>query len=506
MDGAFLLFSSIVVPLFLGLCILVFSKTRVVIQQSLALLGFSFPLIVGIFLLWSFQPSAENGYDYLWQVDLGLLTVVGVSLHLGLNGVGLVLYLLAAVVGLAAGICAVWSRAKQLEWYLGLLLFMQSGLLGIFASVDLYFLYFFHGLALIPTFIMIGIWGGAGRKVAAMEMAVYLSVGSMLSLVGLIALYFEIEVRSLDLIEIHRYFAEHYFTAESRDSFLRDNLLAVLLFGLGILISLFPFHSWAPRGYAEAPCSVAMLHAGVYNKFGFYLLIQVVFPLFSDRMADWQGVLMGLALANIIIIGLVALAERNLKWLVGYSSVMQMGYGLLGIASMSVLGVSGTVLLLFGHGLLFALLFLLATAIHKRCETMDFQSLGGLIGKMPILSTFFIVAIFASIGLPGFANFWGEMAIFFALGEYPWILLLAVLGMIISATYCLRAVGAIFYGPTTQILEAVLQRKKIVDMTLSEQAPAVILLIFLFLVGLCPSLISDPINEGVSSLFSKLIR
>ena len=165
MDGAFLLFSSIVVPLFLGLCILVFSKTRVVIQQSLALLGFSFPLIVGIFLLWSFQPSAENGYDYLWQVDLGLLTVVGVSLHLGLNGVGLVLYLLAAVVGLAAGICAVWSRAKQLEWYLGLLLFMQSGLLGIFASVDLYFLYFFHGLALIPTFIMIGIWGGGTNAI-----------------------------------------------------------------------------------------------------------------------------------------------------------------------------------------------------------------------------------------------------------------------------------------------------------------------------------------------------
>ena len=506
MNGAFLLFSSVIVPFFLGLFLFFFPKISLVFQRSLALLGFSFPLIVAIFLFWGFQPSAETGYDYLWQMDTGLQSVLGISLHLGLNGIGLILYILAAVVSLAAGISAVWSRAERLGWYLGLLLCMQTGLLGVFASVDLFFIYFFYELAVIPSFVMMGIWGGAGRKGAAIEMAVFLTLGTTLSLLGLITLYSQTEVRSLDLIELHRYFAEHSFLGEGNDSFLKNNLLAFLLFGVGILASLFPLHSWAPRGYAEAPCSVAMLHAGVLNKFGLYLLIQVAVPFLPEGMGNWKEVLMGLALGNIIIIGLVTLAQKNLKSLLGYSSVMHMGYGLLGIASMSVLGVSGTVLLLFANGLSVALLFLLATVIHQRIETMDFQSMGGLAGKVPLLSAFFVAAIFASIGLPGFANFWGELAIFFALGEHPWILFLAATGIIISAIYGLRAVAAIFYGKPTEPLEAVLRSKKIKDLVWVERLPAILLLICLIVVGVYPSLISDPLNKGVITLFSEINR
>lgn len=506
MDGAFLLFSSVAVPFFLGLLLLFSPKIRIGMQQCLALLGFGFPLLVAIYLWWGFQPSLESGYDYLWQVDMGLQRVLGISLHLGLNGIGLILYILAAVVGLAAGMVAVWSRAERLGWYLGLLLFMQAGLLGVFASVDLFFLYFFHELAVIPTFIMIGTWGGSGRKVAAMEMAVYLTVGAMLSLVGLITLYFHLEVKSLDLIELQRYFAEYSFSQEGTASFFRDNFLALLLLGSGILVSLFPFHSWAPRSYAAAPCSVAMLHAGVLKKFGLYLLIQVLVPMFPEGINDWKEVLIGLALGNVVIIGLVGLAQRDLKWLLGYSSVMHMGYGFLGIASMSVLGISGAVLLLFGHGLSVALLFLLATVIHQRTETMDLQSMGGLGTEAPVLSAFFVAAIFASIGLPGFANFWGELAIFFALGEYPWILFLAATGIIISAIYGLRAVAAIFFGKPTQGLVAVLQKKKINDLFWVERLPAILLLGILVLIGVYPSLIADPLNEGVIALFSKFNR
>src|SRR6202043_1620035 len=193
----------------------------------------------------------------------------------------------------------------------------------------------------------------------------------------------------------------------------QGNIFLVLLFGFGILVSLFPFHTWAPEAYASAPAPAAMLHAGVLKKFGLYGLLRVAIPLLPDGARHWTGLLIVLLLGNIIYIGLVTIAQRRLDWMLGYSSVMHMGYIFLGIASANILGTTGAAALMFAHGLSIALLFAIAGEIRKRTGTLAFDDLGGLAKVMPIAGLAFGFAAFATIGLPGFANFAGEIMIFF---------------------------------------------------------------------------------------------
>jgi NADH-quinone oxidoreductase subunit M len=373
---------------------------------------------------------------------------------------------------------------------------MHGGLLGIFASVDVFFFYFFHELALIPTFIMIGIWGGIARRIAAMEMTIYLTLGALLSLLGLIALYWESGAQTFDLIELRAYLASQPL----RESF-QGVIFPLLLFGFGILVSLFPFHSWAPRGYAAAPTATAMLHAGVLKKFGLYGLLQIAVPLIPAGAAEWAPVLAALAIGNVLIIGLITMAQRDLKQLLGFSSVMHMGYIFLGIMSFSVMGHGGAVLLMFAHGLSVALLFLLADCIKERTHTFDMMEMGGLASKAPILAAFFTAAMFASVGLPGFANFWGEFTIFVGLWQYsPILVVLAAIGIIISAIYGLRAVSNVCYGmPTEAFLKQEQQHGAVKDLNLTERLTAGLLFAALLFVGIYPKPVTDPINEALDS-------
>jgi NADH-quinone oxidoreductase subunit M len=376
-----------------------------------------------------------------------------------------------------------------------LLLIMQGGLMGVFASVDVFFFYFFHELALIPTFIMVGIWGGRDRSYAAMKMTIYLTAGAMLSLIGLIALYVKSGANSFDLITLRQ-----ALTAQPLADTVQNNLFALLMFGFGILVSLWPFHTWAPLGYGAAPSSAAMLHAGVLKKFGLYGLIQVALPLLPAGLAHWSHPLAWLAvIGNVIVVGLITMAQRDLKQMVGYSSVMHMGYAFLGIATGSVLGVGGVVLMMVAHGFSVALLFLLSTSIYHRTHTFAMDEMGGLAQKTPVLAAFFVTATFASVGLPGFANFWGELTIFVALWQFsPLITALAVSGIIISAIYGLRAAANVFFGTPTPALANVTTQHPPVDLRWSEKVPALILLAVLFFVGFWPKSLTTPINAALT--------
>lgn len=469
--------------------------------KAIALIGFLVPALIALHL-WYYFPQielGEGGYAYVSDVDLGLKKLVGISLYLGLNGISVPLFLLAGIVGLAAGVQAICSKAERLSQYLFLLLVMQAGLMGVFASINIFFFYFFHELALIPTFIMIGVWGGQNRKESAMEMTIYLTVGAMLSLLGLICLYgstgWKVDV-GFNLIALREYVSQHPIP-----EIVQGNIAALLLIGFGILVSLFPFHSWAPRGYAAAPTAAAMLHAGVLKKFGLYGLIQVAAPLIPAGLAsgegsNWNCWLVWLALGNVVIIGCVTMAQRDLKQMIGYSSVMHMGYIFLGIATMSVTGLGGAVILMVAHGLSVALLFLLSTAIFNRSQTYDMYLMGGLGPKAPLLAGFFVAATMASIGLPGFANFWGELTVFIALWEnHKWAVAPAVLGLIISAIYGLRSVARIFFGQPTEAFKTVMEKgEPIEDIRMGERVPATILLVALLLIGLWPRVISTDID------------
>ena len=463
-------------------------------STKLAGAAFALPALIALWL-WAQYP-AEGGaaYHYLSSVDLGLGSF-GINLKLGLNGIALPMFLLAAIVGLAAGLFALRSQAERLKTYLVLLLIMHGGLLGVFASVDIFFFYFFHELALIPTFIMVGIWGGRDRNYAAMKMTIYLTVGAMLSLIGLIAIYVKSGANSFDLIELKRAIA-----AQGLGAATQNNIFGVLMFGFGILVSLWPLHTWAPLGYGAAPSSTAMLHAGVLKKFGLYGLIQIALPLLPEGAAHWAWKLALLAaLGNVLVIGFVTMAQRDLKQMLGYSSVMHMGYCFLGIAALSTVGTGGVVLLMVAHGLSVTLLFMLATSIHHRTHTFDLSEMGGLAQKTPVLAAFFVAATMASIGLPGFANFWGELTVFVALWNFsPWITAVAVAGVVISAIYGLRAAARVFFGQPTEALQRVTAAHPPADLDWVERLPALILLAALLFFGFYPKALSQPVDQALA--------
>jgi NADH-quinone oxidoreductase subunit M len=375
-----------------------------------------------------------------------------INFTLGLDGLSLMMVLLTAVVTFAA----IWFTgeiAEREHAFYACLLFIAGGALGAFASLDLFFFYAFHELALIPTFLLIGIWGSGNRQAAAWKITIYLATGSFILLLGLIMLYRSVPeaARSFDFRDLQKAASLGMIPADAQ-----GNIYLLLLIGFGILVSLFPFHTWAPEAYASAPAPAAMLHAGVLKKFGLYGLLRLALPLLPEGAEQWSTLLLVLLLGNIIYVGLVTIAQKRLDWMLGYSSVMHMGYIFLGIASGTLLGTNGAAVLIFAHGVSIALLFGLAGEIRQRTGTLVLTDLGGLGKVMPRAGLAFGLAAFASIGLPGFANFTGEVMVLFGtfrngasperFNIYQVATVLALWGVVISAVYMLRAYRSVFMG------------------------------------------------------------
>ena len=373
-----------------------------------------------------------------------------INFSLGIDGLSLMMILLTAVVTFAA----IWFTgeiAQREHAFYACLLFIAGGAMGAFASLDLFFFYAFHELALIPTFLLIGIWGSGNRQTAAWKITIYLATGSFILLLGLIMLYRSVPeaARSFDFQVLQK--ATSTIPANAQ-----GNIFLVLLIGFGILVSLFPFHTWAPEAYASAPAPAAMLHAGVLKKFGLYGLLRLALPLLPQGAQQWSTLLIVLLLGNIIYVGLVAIAQKRLDWMLGYSSVMHMGYIFLGIASGTLLGINGAALLIFAHGISIALLFGIAGEIRQRTGTLLLSDLGGFGKVMPRAALAFGLATFASIGLPGFANFSGEVMVLFGTFRnsanpdhftiFQIATMLALWGVVISAVYMLRAYRRLFMG------------------------------------------------------------
>ena len=442
----------------------------------------------------------ESGFQFVHSLTIS--ETWRIHFATGLDGLSLILVLLTAIVTLAS----VWFTGKidnNENAFYACLLFLSSGALGAFASLDLFFFYAFHELALIPTFLLIGIWGSGNRVAAAWKITIYLALGSFVLLIGLILLYQTLPAtsRSFDIRALQAAVAAQAIPPQAQ----RDIYL-LLLIGFGILVSLFPFHSWAPEAYAAAPTPVAMLHAGVLKKFGLYGLLRLAVPLLPAGARYWTNLLLVLLLANIIYIGLVTIAQKRLDWMLGYSSVMHMGYIFLGIASANMLGTTGAAALIFAHGLSIALLFAIAGEIRKRTGSLVFDDLGGLAKVMPFAGLAFGFAAFATIGLPGFANFAGEIMIFFGAFQNGWEMqrfhifqfatALALWGVVISAVYMLRAYRQTFMGTIAERWE------NLPDLRMSLRVPVSLLIAGLLWYGFFPQKLVKLITPAFKTYLS----
>ncbi|WP_165107440.1 complex I subunit 4 family protein [Limisphaera ngatamarikiensis] len=440
----------VVIPLVAALLVLLVPRDSARAPRRIALVATALTalLAVGVFVRYSGAPADADGYRMVTRIPGLGAPSLGMECRLGVDGLSVGLVLMGALVGWAAAVCSREIRRRTKEFYF-LLLVMTGGILGAFASLDLFFFYFFHELALVPTFLMIGIWGrGEERGPAAFQMTLFLTAGALLVLIGLVALYLQVPAgdRTFDIPSLTRYFREHPLSAGTQ-----ARIYPLLLFGFGILVSLWPFHVWAPAGYAAAPSATAMLHAGVLKKFGLYGLLRVAQPWLPEAASDWMPVLAVLALGNLLYAGWVAMRQEDLGRLLGYASVAHMGFVFLGLAAWNQVGVTGAVVVMVAHGLLAALSFGLAGHLYKQTGTLAMRQMSGLGRAMPFWGAALVMAALAGCGLPGFANFIGEVTVFFGLWAEPALRGVTVAALfaalVVGAVYMLRAVRRLVHGP-----------------------------------------------------------
>jgi NADH-quinone oxidoreductase subunit M len=456
---------------------------------------------LGLFLAGTFKYGSP---DMQRTAVRTVLESPAMGFNVGLDGLSLVMVLLTVIVTL----CAVAQRPARIgdAMYYSSCLLIAAGALGAFVATDLVFFFAFHELALIPTFLMIGLRGSGNNKEAAWKITVYLGFGSLVLLAGLAWLAVAAAQGGPVTFDMEALKAK----ARLLDAGTQAHIYATLLIGFGILISLFPFHSWAAPAYASAPTAVTMLHAGVLKKFGLYGLLRVAVPMLPlGHSAEWvQHLLIVLLLGNILWVGLVTIAQRELDMVLANSSVMHMGYVFLGIVSGSAIGYAGAVMLMFAHGISIALLFALSAAVKERTGTLQFHRLGGLATKAPWLGLIFGMAAMASIGLPGFANFAGEINIFFGgfanrapgagLGWVQWATILALWGVVMSVVYMHRAYRAVFKGETSPVCA------EASDITLwSARVPLLILLVALLVAGFYPNVIYNAVSPVIEAIIHR---
>lgn len=459
-------------------------------------------LLIVLGLVFGFKAASAGKAGFAFESARIVLDNPAITFGVGADGVALILTLLTSLVTLAA----VWQIGddKPGIYHIASLL-IAAGALGAFLSTDVFFLYAFHELALIPTFLMIGLYGHGEpehRKAVAWKTTIYLGAGSLVLLVGLVWLVLEFSGGGKLTFDLQALRAQAALTPLPIEK--QAQIFFVLLLGFGTLVSLFPLHSWAAPAYATAPTPVAMLHSGVLKKFGLYGLLRIALPLLPQgaQVAWVQETLLFMLLGNILVMGLVTINQKRLDDVLANSSVMHMGYIFLGLAAGTEIALRGAVLLMFAHGISIALLFALAGRMRNQLGTLELNKLGGLGEHAPAFTVLFAFGAFASIGLPGLANFAGEVMVFVgsfmnygstSFGALQWAVVVSLWGVVMSAVYMLRAYRSIFHGSA---MTGLFMR----DPALSQRLPLIMLAAVLLIVGCCPWLLLNLIKSDLAAV------
>jgi len=487
---------------FIGVAVLMFlPKGNAALARKIALVFALLGLGIGVAGVVQYHsaiavPAAEK---IVTVTNIGWIPSLGINYHLAADGISLTLVLLT---GLAAvvGILFSWNIEHRAKEFFAFYLALIGGVYGVFLSFDLFLLFVFYEIAIVPKYFIIAIWGSTRREYGAMKLALYSFIGSAMVLVGLIAAYVVSGAHSFDVTELAKYPFPHNFQVWA---------FPLVFIGFAILAGMWPFHTWAPTGHVAAPTAASMLLAGVVMKLGAYGCLRVAMTLFPEGLVVWKNFFAILAVIGIVYGAMVALVQKDFKFVIGYSSVSHMGFVLLGLMTLNAIGLSGAVLQMFSHGIIAGLLFaVVGRMVYDRTHTRDLDELQmmRLSKAMPFAAVTFVIAAMASMGLPGFSGFAAEFQVLAgAWMAFPTYAILTGVGILVGVAYTLRVMLKAFFGDAEEKEEH--SHEPMSPISPQEKLGAVLLIIISLVIGLFPRLLLDIIVPSFDSpLFDWLRR
>lgn len=488
----------IALPLLTAIAVLFCKGFRQV--RMVSLLGSLAQLLLAfiVFFFYRQERSSGNSSQFLFESQHTWFAPLNINYHVGVDGISIAMILLTAFV-VAAGVLVSWNMSRLSKEFFFLLLFLSVGAYGFFISLDLFTLFFFLEVAVIPKFLLIGIWGSGKKEYSAMKLALMLMGGTALVFVGLAGLYFNTNTgnggHTFDLVQI----SSMHIPVEVQKIF-----FPFAFVGFGVFTALFPFHTWVPDGHSSAPTAASMFLAGISMKLGGYGCLRVASFLMPDAAHYYSWIIIILATIAIIYGAFATMMQTDLKYINAYSSVSHCGFVLLGIGMLTQTSLTGAVLQMVSHGLMTALFFAAIGMIYSRTHTRMVAQLGGLLKVMPFISTVFVIAGLCSLGLPGLSGFVAEMTVFMGSWQNPDTLyrlatILACASIVVTAVYILRATGQSVMGP----MDA--SYKMIGDAGWNEKLAAVILIGGILAIGIAPFWLNELVKPGTEIIVSKFL-
>ena len=473
----------------------------------ISVVGTGIGLLLTAYITYRYWIEARNDVDFLRTATLTKLYLVervpwfealGILFFVGIDGISVSMVILTSII-IFCGVLASWNVETRTKEFFALLLLLVTGVFGVFLSYDLFLFFMFYELAVLPMYLLIGIWGTGPKEYAAMKLTLMLLVGSAFVLVGFLALY---HASGLNTFDLQALASIHY-----SDRF-QWWFFPMIFVGFGVIGALFPFHTWSPDGHSSAPTAVSMLHAGVLMKLGGYGALRIAVYVLPEGAKAWALFFMALTTINILYGSFGAIMQRDLKYFTAYSSVSHCGFVLFGVAALNLMGFKGAVLQMFSHGIMTGLFFGLIGMVYGRTHTRVIPEMGGLAKVMPWLATCFYIAGLASLGLPGLSGFVAETHVF--LGGFfgnPWsntiatrvLTIVATLSIVVTAVYVLRGLAMVFQGPINDP-----HYEELRDATLTEKLSTGVLVATLLFVGMLPWLIINLIEPSLYPFINRL--
>lgn len=462
--------------------------------RVVALSGAAAQLLYSFYILFVYwEQRVVDGTQMLFEEDHVWFVPLNIHYHIGIDGISVAMILLTAFVTVA-GILVSWTMEKLSKEFFFLLTLLSMGAYGFFISLDLFTLFFFLEVAVIPKFLLIGIWGSGRKEYSAMKLALMLMGGSALVFVGLAGVYFNTQVingaHTFNMLQI----AQQHISPEAQRLF-----FPFAFVGFGIFTALFPFHTWVPDGHSSAPTAASMFLAGISMKLGGYGCLRMATLLMPDAAHYYSWIIILLATIAIIYGAFATMMQTDLKYINAYSSISHCGFVLLGIGMMTQTAIMGAVMQMVSHGLMTALFFAAIGMLYDRTHTRQVAQLGGLLKVMPFIATVFVIAGLCSLGLPGLSGFVAEVTVFMGSWEkadnwYRLATVLACASIVVTAVYILRAMGKVIMGPL-QVDGATGPHNLISDARWNEKIAAGVLIIGIIAIGIAPFWLTELINQ-----------